>query len=205
MAADSAFRLNALASLPLRAEALLPRTLPADVGVNPAPARERALGSRSASEPPAPAADLFFWQGMLSPRDSGLLASVLLMVGLGAPLLRRLRSSARSIGAESAAAIVLALLFAVSTRAAIVSENSVVVTAPEVSARSALGPDGVELFVLHEGAEVLLVETHQDHHLVALPDSRKGWVPADTTLSTDPSAPFPRHALMVPERRGAPE
>ncbi len=133
---------------------------------------------------------------MLSPRDSGLLASFLLMVALAAPLVRKLRSVPRVVGVETAVFAVLGVLLAVSTRTALVSENSVVIVKPEVSARSALGPEGVELFVLHEGAEVRLVETHLDHHLIALPDERKGWVPADTTLSTDPAAPFPRPALV---------
>jgi len=153
--------------------------------------------SRDNLEPPAPAADLFFWQGMLSPRDSGVLASVFLMLALAAPLLRRLRSAQRPIGLESGVALVLAVLLAVSTRAALVTEASVVVVADEVSVRSALGPDGVELFVLHEGAEVRLLETHRDHHLVTLPDHRKGWVPADATLSTNPSAPFPPAGLVT--------
>lgn len=147
--------------------------------------------------PPESSADLFFWQSMLSPRDSGLLASLLWMLALSAPLLRRLRSMERRVGAESGILLLVGVLVAISTRAAVVSEASVVVVADEVSARSALGPEGVELFVLHEGAEVQLIESHHSHHLVALPDERKGWVPADTTLSTDPSRPFPKLSLVT--------
>ncbi len=148
-------------------------------------------------EPPAPAADLFFWQGMLSPRDSGLLASGFLMLALAAPLVRRVRRRPRPVRGDVAVFAVLALLLAASTRAALVSDASVVVVSSEVSVRSAPGPDGVELFVLHESAEVRLLETHRQHHLIELPDERKGWVPAETTLSTDPAAPFPRLALVV--------
>lgn len=152
--------------------------------------------SRDQLEPPEPTADLFFWQGMLSPRDSGLLASLFGMLALAAPLVRRWRGADRLVGPELVAFVLVGSLFAISTRAALVSEASVVVVAPEVSVRSALGPDGVELFVLHEGAEVRLLESHRDHHLVSLPDDRKGWVPASTTLSTNPGAPFPKPALV---------
>jgi hypothetical protein len=153
--------------------------------------------SKDHIQPPAPAADLFFWQGMLSPRDSGLLASFFLMLALGVPLLRKMRRAPRPVRWEVAVFAVFALLLGASTRAALVSDASVVVVAAEVSVRSAPGPDGVELFVLHEGAEVRLLETHRAHHLVSLPDDRKGWVPAETTLSTDPAAPFPRPVLMA--------
>ena len=65
------------------------------------------------------------------------------------------------------------------------------VVVPEVVARSALGPDGVELFSLHEAAELAVVERSGDSVLVRLPDARKGWLPASAVLSTAPSAPFP--------------
>ncbi len=150
---------------------------------------------RKASEdrldPPARGADLFFWQAMLSPRDSALAASFLLAIALAAPLVRRWRSAATRIGVETLASAGLALVLLVSTRIAVVDDSSVVVLVPEVSARSAPGAEGVELFRLHEGAEVALLETHEGHHLVRLPDERKGWIPATTTLSTDPEAPFP--------------
>ena len=133
----------------------------------------------------------------MSPRDSGLMASVFFALAIGIPVLRRFRRKSRAFGWDALVCALVGLLLALSTRAALVSDASVVLVSPEVSVRSAPGPDGVELFVLHEGAEVRLVETHREHHLVALPDDRKGWVPAETTLSTDPSAPFPRLALVT--------
>ncbi|HCH61887.1 MAG: hypothetical protein CL927_13855 [Deltaproteobacteria bacterium] len=158
---------------------------------------ERARrASRDHLQSPAPAADLYFWQGMLSPRDSGLLASLFFALALGIPVMRRFRRHAWTLRWDALLCAAVGILLALSTRAALVTDASVVLVVPEVSVRSAPGPDGVELFVLHEGAEVRLLETHREHHLVALPDARKGWVPAETTLSTDPSAPFPRLALV---------
>lgn len=72
------------------------------------------------------------------------------------------------------------------------SDASVVVLDARVAARSALGGEGVTLFELHEGAELRALEVDRDHVLVSLPDDRKGWVPADAVVSTDPAAPFPQ-------------
>jgi len=148
-------------------------------------------------EAPAPTAEIFFWQSVLSPRDSAWLASLLATLAFAAPLVRRWSKSERRVGLETPGLLGPALLLTVSTWTAVVNQDSVVVVVPEVSSRSALGPDGVELFVLHEGAEVRVVETHRDHHLVVLPDERKGWLPADASLSTNPSAPFPRASTWM--------
>ena len=69
------------------------------------------------------------------------------------------------------------------------------VVVAEVSARSTLGPDGVDLFVLHEGAEVTVGDTAQGHTLIELSDGRKGWLSSRALISTDPVASFPLDAL----------
>ena len=69
--------------------------------------------------------------------------------------------------------------------------GTAVVTAAEVTARSARGPDGVELFRLHAGAELRVADAAEDALLLQLPDGRKGWVPAEAACSTTPGAPFP--------------
>jgi hypothetical protein len=69
-----------------------------------------------------------------------------------------------------------------------------VVVQPSLAVQSALGPAGLTLFTLHEGAEVGVGEAARaggvDYLQVLLPDGRKGWVPAAALLSADPSAPF---------------
>jgi hypothetical protein len=60
-----------------------------------------------------------------------------------------------------------------------------------VAARSTLGPDGVDLFVLHEGAQVRVGDSAAAHTLITLSDGRVGWVGSQTLISTDPSASFP--------------
>lgn len=63
-----------------------------------------------------------------------------------------------------------------------------IVLVPEATATSDLG-GGVELFILHAGAEVATLEQAAGRTLVLLPDGRKGWLPVDTLGVVDPSPP----------------
>ncbi len=138
----------------------------------------------------------FFWMAFLSPRDGAILASAFSVLALGGAFVRTsLRRRGRpgpAVGIETWLGVVLALLMALSTQAAVQADRGVVIRADEVRARSALGPEGVELFALHAAAEASLLEQAGDHVLIGLDDERKGWVSADAVVLTDPSAPFPR-------------
>lgn len=170
-----------------RAAALAPRD--GDIAANLDRAR-RAGEDRIEPE----TGGLFFWQRVLSPAEGAGLAGLLLALGIAAGALRTWRAqrgrSARQVGAETIALGVLAGLLALSTLATRAGEGGAVVVADEASARSTLGAGGVELFVLHAGAEVAVVEPAGAHTLIALPDGRKGWLPTAALLSTDPAAPF---------------
>ena len=138
-------------------------------------------------DPPQPALGPFFWQAWLSQRTSAALASLALTLALVLVGLRRYRPAALS-------AAISGLLIA-STLLAHHATAGAVITGTSVSIRSALGPDGVELFVLHEGAEVAVAEQASGHTLIVLPDSRKGWAPTGALISTDPEDTFPLGAL----------
>ena len=138
-------------------------------------------------EPPQPSSGPFFWQAWLAQRTSAALASLgltlaLLLAGLG-----RYRPAA--LAAAVGGVLIASTLLARHTAA------GAVVIGESVSVRSALGPDGVELFVLHEGAQVAVEEQASAHTLVVLPDSRKGWAPSGALISTDPEDRFPLDAL----------
>lgn len=64
-----------------------------------------------------------------------------------------------------------------------------VVLAEEVTAQSDLG-GGVELFTLHVGAEVQIVEAAAGQVLVTLGDGRRGWLPEVAVGRIDPWAPM---------------
>lgn len=147
-------------------------------------------------DPPERHAEAFFWQAWLAPRDGALAASVLLALALGSLLVRRIiRGRGRRVASWGWEAPLLAAgggVLIASTVSASATPPSAVVVVPELRARSTLGEDGVELFVLHEGAEVATVERDGAHVLIALPDERKGWVSASAVVSAGPSDPFPR-------------
>ena len=146
-------------------------------------------------DPPAAGGGPFFWLSFLSLAESALLAGLLGLLGGGGLVARELRRGrypgGRAWGAETVVGLGGALLLGGATAMAAQGAETAVVTAPRVAAQSALGPDGIELFVLHEGAEVAVQERAASHVLVALPDARKGWLPATALVSTDPAAPFP--------------
>ena len=145
-------------------------------------------------DPPAATPGAFFWLSFLSLAESAWLAGLLGLIGGGSLLLREvLRRRGRALsraGLEVYVGLAGAALLGASTLVAAGAHDTVVVVAPEVSAVSALGPDGIELFVLHEGAEVALVEATAGAVLVALPDARKGWLPDSAVLRTAPAAPL---------------
>jgi len=154
---------------------------------------------RDRIDPPTGHRGVFFWQSQLAPVESGALSSLALAVALSLGLLgrlRRLRGASgvpASTGWLASALAILGLLLLVSTADAFYGRQGAVITAQEVDVRSALGPAGVSLFVLHEGAEVLVEDRTDTHQLIALSDGRKGWVSASTLLSTNPAEPFLTH------------
>jgi tetratricopeptide (TPR) repeat protein len=159
---------------------LLPRE--PDTRANLEHARGRV---RDQLEPASHVPRLFFWQRSLALRETALLGAALLGFAMGAAtwLRRRRGDRERELGSLRPAAwlaAVLGLLLAISTAVtaqALQARPAAVILAAEIAGRSAVGRDGVELFVLHEGAEVRSLERDAGHVLVALPDGRRGWLP----------------------------
>jgi len=143
-------------------------------------------------DPPHHATGPFFWSGWMSERSSGLVGSWVLCFGLAALVVRRWRREQRVIAWVARVGLLVGGLLLLSTWVSVHQLKTVVVTASQISANSALGPDGVALFALHAGAEVDLLERSIDEQyaLIALPDGRKGWVDAVGLISTDPNEPF---------------
>jgi len=137
----------------------------------------------------------FSWHRVLAPFEAALLAGVLIALGLAAAALRTHRSRGRGrgtlFGSESVVLIGLGVLVAGGVAVSAGRPAGAVVVADAASARSTPGAGGVELFVLHAGAEVVQLEESGTHALVSLPDERKGWLPLEALVSTDPAGPFP--------------
>ncbi len=128
---------------------------------------------------------LFPWQVSMALGESALLGALLLGFAMGAAAWlrwarRRKLAELGSLRPVAWVAAVLGLLLLVSTALtarSLASHPAAVILATEIAGRSAVGADGVELFALHEGAELRALERDVGHVLVALPDGRRGWIP----------------------------
>ena len=143
-------------------------------------------------DPPEARLGPFLWLSWLAPGRVLLAGAALLGLALSLGALgtwRRRRGQAAVLPRVGLGAGLLGLVLGASPFLA-APPDAVVVVEPAVEAVSTLGGSGVVLFELHEGAEVARLEVDRDHVLVALPDGRKGWLPAAAVLSTDPAAPL---------------
>lgn len=132
----------------------------------------------------------FFWQSALAPLETAMAASAAVAFGLWWLVVGRLRPSWAPSRTVALTCVALGVLLAVSTADALSQRMAAVVVVPEVDVRSALGPSGVSLFVLHEGATVAVSDRTETHDLIALADGRKGWVNRRALISTNPADPF---------------
>lgn len=140
---------------------------------------------RDQLEPQSHVPPLVPWQHSLALRESTALGALLLGFALGAAAWLRWarRRELRELGSLRPVAwlaAVLGLLLLVSTALtarALSARPAAVILVDEIAGRSAVGADGVELFVLHQGAELRALERDAGHVLVALPDGRRGWIP----------------------------
>jgi tetratricopeptide (TPR) repeat protein len=73
----------------------------------------------------------------------------------------------------------LILSLALRSNALINHNDKAVITCSIVTGRSAPGDKGNELFVIHSGTTVTIVEELGDFYDVRLPDGNKGWIRAD--------------------------
>lgn len=147
-------------------------------------------------DPPVTHRPAFFWQSFLAPVETAWAAALTLALALWLAVWGRLRAlrgqSPIGSGMRNLAisGCLVGAFLALSTVDAIEQRRGAVIIVDEVEVRSALGPSGMSLFVLHSGAEVAIEDSTPTHRLLLLSDGRKGWVHADVLLSTDPAQPF---------------
>jgi tetratricopeptide (TPR) repeat protein len=147
-------------------------------------------------EPPSTHRSAFFWQSFLSPLEGAILAATAIAFGLWMAVWGRLRvlRGLNGLGANAVllavASVVIGCVLALAALDTVAQRAGGVVTVAEVEVRSALGPSGLSLFVLHEGAEVRIEDQSQTHILLSLSDGRKGWVNGSALRTTNPAHPF---------------
>ncbi len=129
------------------------------------------------------------WQAALTGDEGQWIGAALAAAGLLAVALR-----ARTTHLPLAGLGGMAVGFGVFVAAGGVMDGrlpaAAVVLIDEVSAQSDLG-GGVDLFLLHLGAEVQVLEVASERVLVALGDGRRAWLPASALGRVDPWAPMP--------------
>ncbi len=164
-----------------RAGVLAPRD--PDVSANLEFARRKVVDDLVAADPcPAWAP----WQAALTPGEGQWLGGALAGLGLLAVALRR-RWPHLPLAGAGGVATALGLVVAAGGAVEAAMPPGAVVLVDEVTARSDLG-GGVDLFVLHAGAEVGVAEAAAGHVLLTLPDGRRGWVAASAVGRVDPYA-----------------
>ncbi|MSQ01937.1 MAG: tetratricopeptide repeat protein [Myxococcales bacterium] len=137
------------------------------------------------------------WQAALTPGEGQLAGGAVLGVGLIALGLRRRWPDLPMAGVGGVAALVGCGIGLGGVAEATLPPAAVVLVA-EVTAHSDLG-GGVDLFALHGGAEIRVIEVASGQVLVALADGRRGWLPREAVGSVDPDAAMP---LRRPETAG---
>ena len=129
------------------------------------------------------------WQSALTPSEGCWFGAGLVGFGLLLAAARRRAPDAPLLGVGVVSGLIGAYVW-VGGLADLRGAPVAVVLADEVTVSSDLG-GGVDLFVLHAGAEVLALEEAAGKVLLGLPDGRKGWVGASAVGIADPDRPFP--------------
>ena len=107
---------------------------------------------------------------------AGALAMLLLFLQSGS---RGLKKTGFFAGIALFLLSLASLAFASWQKSDYIKSDDAVVTAPVVSVKSAPGgSDGKDLFILHEGAEVRVIDNVGDWVNIELPDGRQGWTTA---------------------------
>lgn len=71
----------------------------------------------------------------------------------------------------------LALVFALRSNKLVNHNNKSIVICTEVVGKSSPGDNGKDLFVIHTGTKVVVLQHLGDYDEIALPDGNKGWAP----------------------------
>lgn len=179
-----------------RAALLAPRD--ADVAANLEFARRKFV---DAIPPVEPAPVWAPWQAALTADEGQWIGGVLAGIGLLVVANRRRFGAAPAAGIGAFTTVVGLVLGAGGAAESTLSPAAVVLPR-EATVRSDLGA-GVDLFVLHAGAEVVTGGSVGEFVLVALPDGRKGWLPAASIGLVDLEAPMPSTPLVGAQPQGS--
>ena len=80
-------------------------------------------------------------------------------------------------------AFVLSVVFAAQQKHASETQDQAIIMAPTVTVKSSPNTDSVDLFVLHEGTKVTVLESSDGWNKVKIANGSVGWLEVDKMLS----------------------
>lgn len=110
----------------------------------------------------------------------------LLLLCLFAFLMSRhagLRKAGFFVGLLSMVCLVLSLVFAIGQYRDMKCQDEAIIMTPTVTAKSSPSVNSVDLFVLHEGAKVRILDTAKDWNKIRLADGSLGWLQASDMVA----------------------
>lgn len=128
-----------------------------------------------------------WWNALRSsfPADGWAWLSVaffaLLLACLFAFLMSRrvgLRKLGFFVGLVALVGLAFSVVFAVESQRAMSRHNEAIVMTPTVTVKSSPSVESVDLFVLHEGAKVRVLDSARDWNKIRIADGSVGWLPA---------------------------
>lgn len=93
--------------------------------------------------------------------------------------IQRLRHTAFWLAVLSLFISVLSVLFAIRSNKLVNHNENAIVICSEVVGKSSPGADGKDLFVIHSGTKVLILQEVGNYSEIRLPDGNKGWTKSD--------------------------
>lgn len=75
---------------------------------------------------------------------------------------------------------ILSISFSLRNRSLVYNSHKAIVFSPQVNGKSAPDKSGTDLFILHEGTRVTIVDGTGDWYEIRLSDGNKGWVPSNS-------------------------
>jgi hypothetical protein len=87
------------------------------------------------------------------------------------------------VGLLMVVCLVLSVLFAVDQYRDLKYQDEAIVMSPTVTVKSSPSENGVNLFVLHEGAKVRIIDSMKDWNKIKIADGSLGYLPASDMVA----------------------
>lgn len=132
--------------------------------------------------------DLFFMEWIRDFRDQfavdswSVFSIILFILGLGAFLVYfftytlSLKKAGFWIGSVSIFFAILSFSFAASAHTSQVKQRTAIIFVKGVTVKSTPSETGTNLFILHEGTKVKIIDKVENWHKIKIPDGNQGWV-----------------------------